>query len=87
MLRGSSLIWVHIVCNISYTRTLADDKWLNNGSLERNVKLCELHNSNLDLCVCFVKQMCKLSTKLGGSRTATPSIMNLHLFLCINNIR
>ena len=26
--------------------------------------------------------MCKLKTKLGGSRTATPYNMNLHLFLC-----
>ena len=50
MLRGSSLIWVYIVYNIYYTRALADDKWLNNGSFERKVKLCELHNSNLNLC-------------------------------------
>ena len=31
--------------------------------------------------VCFVKHMCKLSTNLGGGRTATSYNMNLHLFL------
>ena len=43
----------------------------NNGSLEKKVKLCELHNSCLIsncVYVWFVKQMCKkLETKLGGS--------------------
>ena len=63
MLGRSSLTWVYIVCNISYiikstvsykehqqTRE-ADDKWLNNDSFEVKVKLCELQNSNLNLCV------------------------------------
>ena len=86
MLRGSSLIWVHIVCNISYTRALADNKRLNNGSFEKKLNYANCTIVIL-IYVCFVKQMCKLSTKLGGSRTATPSIMNIHLFLCINNLR
>ena len=30
--------------------------------LKKKVKLCERHNSNLNLCVFFVKRMCKLST-------------------------
>ena len=44
-----------------------------------------MHKSNLNLnCayVCFVNQMCKLKTKLGGSLTDTPYGINLHLFLC-----
>ena len=57
---GSSLIWGHIVCNISYIikstvsyiRTSTDYKWLNNRSfVKKKVKLCELHNSILNLCV------------------------------------
>ena len=52
MLRGINLFWVHIVGNISYIRTSADDRWLNNGSFEeKTVKLCELHKSYLNLCV------------------------------------
>ena len=63
MLRGSSLIWVHIVCNISNIRATyehqqtreADDKWLNTVTFEEKkyITVILIH-------VCFVKQMCKL---------------------------
>ena len=41
----------------------ADEKWLNDGSLENyKAKLCKMYNINLNLnCayVCFVKHMCQ----------------------------
>ena len=63
MLRGSSLIWVHIVCNISYIRATQEhqqtreavDKWLNTASFEEKKYITVIL-----IYVCFVKQMCKL---------------------------
>ena len=63
MLRGSSLIWVHIVCNISYIKATlehqqtreADDKWLNTVSFEEKNYITVIL-----IYVCFVKQMCEL---------------------------
>ena len=65
---GSSLIWGHIVCNISYIikstvsyiRTSTDYKWLNNRSFVKK----KLNYANCItvflIYVCFVKEMCKL---------------------------
>ena len=56
MLRGSSLIWVHIVEH-QQTRE-ADDKWLNTVSFEEKNYITVIL---IYVCyVCFVKQMCKL---------------------------
>ena len=52
MLRGSSLILVHIVCNISYIRTReADDKWLNTVSFEERNYITVIL-----IYVCFVNK-------------------------------
>ena len=56
--KGSSLIWVHTVCKITYIRPSTDkvsrQKRLNNGSLEKKKnKLCKPHNNKLNLnCAC-----------------------------------
>ena len=55
----------------------AEDKWLNTVSFEEKNYITVIL-----IYVCFVKQMCKLETKLGGSKTATSCNMNKHLFLC-----
>ena len=47
---------------ISYTRALADDKWLNNGSFEEKKPNYANCITVFLIYVCFVKQMCKLST-------------------------
>ena len=48
---GSSLIWVHIVCNIRYDQQTrkADEKRLNRGPLEKKKSNLKLSKTNVQL--------------------------------------